>query len=71
MSRSSRVSRLVRFLVFQLFEFFPARATVNHYDMQLLLKEIYDNAFFVLDINLQDPLIYADLSTLILQPAFV
>ena len=46
-------------------------STVKHYDKQPLLKECYYIDFFIRDINLQDPLIYVNFTTLIHQPAFI
>ena len=45
--------------------------TVKQYDKQSLLKEYYYRGFFISDINLQDPLIYLNLTSLIHQPAFI
>ena len=45
--------------------------TVKQYDKQSLLKEYYYRVFFISDINLQDPLIYLNLTSLIHQPAFI
>ena len=45
--------------------------TVKQYDKQSLLKEYYYCGFFISDINLQDQLIYVNLTSLIHQPAFI
>ena len=45
--------------------------TVKQYYKQSLLKEYYYRVFFISDINLQDPLIYLKLTSLIHQPAFI
>ena len=46
-------------------------SNVNHYHKQPLLKELYYSGFYIIsDRNPQDSLIYVNLTTLILQPAF-
>ena len=66
---SSRISHLLYFWYFSYLCCFPPWTTVVGYATSIKRKLL--KCFFIRNISLQDPLIYVDLTTLILQPPFV